>query len=543
MQSLFSRMILAAMLGACLSSHLAAQQPAGKCHIILLDVSGSMKQRYAGGLKDWLIRPLLTSAAFAPNDRVIVRWFDHRGNSAFQANDPQRRFDGTLDAQAILNQVATWDQAVGANTNMPEGVNLALGDIKNLQVQGDVLIWMLTDNVQDVGGPGDANQLYQGIKDNESFRAAYLFPLVKEKNGQPPPESAMVLYLLHYSEQPTRFRLDGVAESAARKIDNPRITWFPLETGLDINENNITVNDEPAMIVDGKLKLPAVPEGTTPDFTLRFPFSSRIRGRKIVSSQIKHQKATLENLPSSVEAQGDASLWDVDISPKNLTIEPSKNSEINYTTSLRAPDLTLRPAGFWNALINSYSDSVDLSFQFTLEDVETRIESPEVSRVKNLQEIENNLRPSQKNIRSRRFPLSFQVQYNSLWRRALVAGLALIICLAVAGVALALASKSAYEISSPFGEQVMKLPMVGRDYITINGDRAAVVSKTPGKMTVAPLGAYTLNGGLAAQRLTASADNSFTIENQTDGRRFPYSLRRLVKHRNTAAPDDHSWDV
>jgi hypothetical protein len=426
---------------------------------------------------------------------------------------------------------------------MAEALNLTLEDIKNLQIKGDVLIWMITDNVQDVSGLGDANQLYQNIKDNESFRAAFLFPLVKEKGGSPPPGGAMVMYLLHYSEQPTPLKLDGVAESAGRKIDNPTITWFPLGTGLEINNSNITVNEEPAAIVDGKLKLPLVAEGTTPDFTLRFPFQSRIRGRRIVSSQIRQQKVTLLNMPASLEPEGDSTLWHVDISPKNLAVESGKNSEATYTTSVRASELTLGPARFWDALWNSESDTVELAFQFTLEDVETRIDAPEVAQVKNLQDIENNLRPSPKNIRSKQIPMAFQVQYNSLWRRILVGGLALFTCMILAGTLLALSSKSRYEISSPFGEQVISLPLLGSGYITVQGERAAIVSKRFGKLTVTPLGAFTLNGALASQRLVENADNSFTIESRVDGRRFPYSLRRLVQQRSGPVKDDHPWDL
>ena len=49
-----------------------AQQSTGKCHIMLLDVSGSMMRHYANNLRGWLVEKLLTSSAFAASDRVIA---------------------------------------------------------------------------------------------------------------------------------------------------------------------------------------------------------------------------------------------------------------------------------------------------------------------------------------------------------------------------------------------------------------------------------------------------------------------------------------
>src|SRR5215213_9096330 len=221
MRRLTIQIIIGLLLVAGIQSVASGQSSGGKCHVLLLDVSGSMKNRYGRDLKSWLIQPLLASSGFNPKDRVLERWFDHRGNTEFSADDNQRRYFNNMDAQAVLNQVPTAQDAMGLDTDLSEAINLALADIKNLQIQGDVLIWMLTDNVQDVRGRGDANELYQNIKDNENFRAAYLFPLVKEKDGRPPEESAMILYLLAYSSNPSAFKLDNIAESASKNINNP----------------------------------------------------------------------------------------------------------------------------------------------------------------------------------------------------------------------------------------------------------------------------------------------------------------------------------
>lgn len=516
------------------------QSSGGKCHVLLLDVSGSMKDRYNGDLKSWLIEPLLASNGFNPNDRVLVRWFDKRGNTNFTADDQQRWDFRKWEAKDVLDKVPV--SAPGLQTDLLEAIKLAYADIENLQIQGDVLIWMLTDNQQDAGGKEDPTEFYKYIISEEKFRAAYLFPLVKEKDGQEP-ERAMVLYLMHYSQKPSSFKLDSIAESASKKIHNQPVTWFPLETGISINPSNIVVNDEPAMIVDNKLKLPVVAEGVTPDFTIHFPFTSRLHARKLEGSLIKNQKASLDSLPSTLETQGDASSWHVDISPKTLTIEPYKNSEVIYTTTIGGNDLTLHPASFWDALWNPLSEPVDIKFQYTLEDEKPVIDSQELSQVRDLDKIAAHLRPSQKNIRPGQVLMSFQVQYNTLWRRVLV-GLLVVFALALAGGAMfALASKSHYALSSPFGEQVLPLPLMGRSYITINGDRAAVIRKRFGKMSIAPLGTYLLSGAVTPQVLEENAENNFTLDNQMDARHYAYSLRRLVRQKNVPIKDDDSWNL
>src|SRR6185295_7965856 len=77
------------------------QSVIARTHLILLDSSSGMKQRYVDNLRCWLVEPLLTSTAFAADDRIILRWFDQRGNSNFDPNDRQRKYDGKFDAAAV----------------------------------------------------------------------------------------------------------------------------------------------------------------------------------------------------------------------------------------------------------------------------------------------------------------------------------------------------------------------------------------------------------------------------------------------------------
>ncbi len=523
MKSVMSRKFIG-LLAVALALGVLAYEAQGKTHYLLLDDSGSMKLRYGNNMKAWLFEPLLKSSAFSPQDRVIVRWFDHRGSSNFQANDPQRKYDGKHDWQAVLNHMPLAAHAIGSDTDIPEGLELTLRDIEQLKVTDEVLIWVVTDNVQDVGGSGDVDPLYQRIKDDTNFQSAYIFPLTNENNAKlSPTQSAMVMYLLQFSKKPTRPGLDRLADDVGRRIGNVPVTWFPIDKGVDLNEAGIRVNGEPSALVDGKLRLPDVTEGSVPEFTLEFPFESKLRNLKIVQSKIIPQKTSSLTLPADLEADGDLNSWQGSISPTDLTLEAGKKSAVTYTTKLSG-EMTFRPTSFWNALWNSTSESVQATFDYRLMNVDAQMDVSALNQVQNLRGIESNVRQSQKNIRSRSIPMSFQVQFNSLWRRIVAALICLALLLVILGAASIFLIKNQYQLTTPFGEQRLALPLFGRSYIMINADRAAVI-KRMGKLTVTPLGAYTVNGALRAHPLDQTT-NSFEIESQVDNRRYPYVLSR-----------------
>jgi hypothetical protein len=523
------------LLALTLSLGVLAHEARGKTHYFLLDDSGSMKSRYANNMRGWLFEPLLKSTSFSSDDRIIVRWFDQRGNSSFQSSDPQRKYDGKYDAQAVLNQMPSAANATGAQTNIPEGLELTLKDIEQLKVTDEVLIWLVTDNVQDVGGGGDVDPLYHRIKDDTSFQAAYIFPLTNENNAKlSPGDPAMVMYLLQFSKKPTRPGLDRLADDVGRRIGNVPVTWFPIDKGVDLNEAGIRVNGEPAALIDGKLKLSDVQEGSIPEFTLEFPFESKLRNLKIVQSKIIPQKTSSLTLPAGLEAQGDLNSWRGNISPTDLTLEAGKKSAVTYTTKLSG-EMTFRPTSFWDALWNSTSDPIHATFDYKLMNVDAKMDLSGLNQVKNLQGIENNVRQSQKNVRSRSIPMSFQVQFNSLWRRVLAFLVLLALLLLSLGGASVFFIKSHYQLATPFGDQHLALPLFGRSYVIINGDRAAVI-KRMGKPTITPLGPYTINGALQAHPLD-QAINSFEIESQVDNRRYPYTLSRVTRAAGQPAVD------
>jgi hypothetical protein len=535
---LLLRFTMCALLIACAAISSAAQQGGGTTHVLLLDISGSMKPRYENNMKGWLIEPLLRSAAFGPNDRVIVRWFNYRGNASFDRKDPLRRYDGKNDVAQILGNIPG-PQSISGNTDLREAVELVLADAKGLPIQGDILIWMITDNVQDVGKQGSVAPLYQRIVGEPNFRAAYIYPLVKENNSAlPQGKDAMVMYLLHYSPQGSFTGMDRLADDASRKIGNEATTWIPFEGRISIDEGSIVVNSEPVRLVDGRLELPAVAEGTPPEFNIQFYIKSQLRGREIKSGKLANPKAVVQ-LPDTIEVEGDQSAWRATVSPTDLALKSQKKSPVQYTARVTAGELTLHPASFWDAVWGSTSEPIDAMLQLTPTDVQTKMDVSEFSSVKNLSSIQNILQQSQNNRRPILIPMRFQVEFSTVGRRILVGAVAAFAILGAVGLASIFFIKTPFELSTPAGEQVLMLPVIGSAYLSDDGARAAVIRKRFGSISVASLGEYTLDGGQRTRRLSPTSD-SFVIVNQSLNRADQYHIRR--KRRATQDKIDREDD-
>jgi len=88
---------------------------------------------------------------------------------------------------------------------------------------------------------------------------------------------------------------------------------------------------------------------------------------------------------------------------------------------------------------------------------------------------------------------------------------------------------------------VLAMPLIGKEYISLNGNRAAVISRTLGKLRVAPLVGYTIDGATAPRPLSERGDQ-FNVINQEDLRGYAHSFRRLTKQPASAAPKDDFLD-
>jgi hypothetical protein len=576
---------------ACASASLGA-----KTHVFLLDKSGSMNQRYTT-LRQWLITPLLDSEAFAPEDRVIVRWFASRDGVAFNKDDADLRMKyESFNKQRVLDSIPKPGDTRGS-TNIPQGLELSLADIGGLGVEGDVLLWLITDNIQSVGGgPDEMAAFYNKIANNRDklFRSAYLFPLVRESGvALNDKQNAMIMYLLHYSAAAPQLRREavaGYAKSAAAKINNPVITWFPIAEALVPDPVYSTGDEEDAAleVVDDALPLGKVKEGEPVSFNVRIRFKSRAIERSI-SGRIANERVELdwsnfgfvdarmeqdgadgggtepvvvEPTPVEPEPQPSqnflqdaaiagtdghpASKWSVnfDARDKRIELKPGQTSDIVYTINISNP-ARLYPANRWTTGLTAESEPIFGTVSYQLTGLESEIEqdTKDLLRVANGDRITNIAQMNVQDAKSKplSFNFQFRVQHDRAGRLAVVVVLGLLLLALLVGTLAVLLLRTRYELTTPSGERVLAMPLVGKEYISLHGNRAAVISRTLGKLRVAPLAGYTIDGATAPRPLAESGDQ-FNVINQEDNRGYLHAFRRLTKQPTATAPKDDFLD-
>lgn len=576
-----------------------------KTHVFLFDVSGSMNKRYGENetsVKEWLVRPLLKNGAFSPADKLIVRWFDQSGSTNFNPNDARRRVKHVpYNEQTVLDNVPTVRDAGAPCTNIPEALDLTVGDVAGYNVANDVLIWIVTDNVQDTcsrAADKDIAPFYNKIAERQGreFFGAHLFPLGKEA-GQPiSGKPALILYLLHYSKGAPRLTVGDVTEIAqrtARQIDNPAITWLPFERAV-VPGPEFTENEEMEVLGDGvvRLKTP-IQEGDS--LNLNFSFRLKPPRQRAIRGKIKNERfqldwpsfitveageaapssepieggeASSESSEATSEVSGEASAsgssqgapaWDVQISPDDIVLLPDgrqraadgsaagqnrggDTSKTEYTVVMSNP-AGLRPAGFFSALAGSVSPPIQGMLLFDLDDLRTEVQfdNPALNQVPNTEIIKTIVGKTTEKPRSIPIAVEFQVQYNNARRWLLLVVAALLIVGLLLALVLLFTLRTRYELQTPSGERTIALPVVGSQLVAVNGTNAARISKRFGKITIAPVGSFTVGGERTPRVLTGNNDQ-FTIESPDEGRSYPHAFRRAGRGAAVAARKDTFLD-
>ncbi len=580
-----------------------AQGRPPKTHLFLFDVSGSMKMkgydRYAN-LNAWLVGPMLDSGAFAEGDRVVVRWFHERPAEQvrFDPRDEELRLKlTTYSRQAVLGGVPRSEDATRGSTNITQALDLALADIGGYGLNDDVLIWLLTDNFQQSGaasgsGSTDIKPFYQKIDANrDSFRAAYIFPLVNENGAKlAAGREAMILYLLHYSPRPSGLNTNEVSAGVAAKIGNPVITWFPI--GKNVVPEPVPAEDGETQLNGDTWVLGKVPEGRPLNFgDIRFHLRSKLQSR-FLRGEIKPLPNAEMVWPSSVvvgapegareepatadgaqpdptevtdsmpagpgtpampagESATEATPWLVGITPTRISLAPGEKSKTVYTVNLSS-DAAPRAASFWAALTEAESAPVSGIVSFAIENISAEVHTDESAlTVANADVIRDLIRKSVEQANSQTaaasnrtfsLPIEFCVEYDTTSRYMILGAAAFLLLALGAGAGLVLLKKTRYELTMPSGPRVLALPLVGSEYVSVNGgQRAAVITRRFGAPSIRPLRNYLIDGSSAPRRLPDVGD-SFVVESQADGKGYALSWRLHRPEVSVGARKDGFYD-
>ena len=202
-------------------------------HIFIFDTSGSMKPAWANSntaafVKDGLLaNPLV----ILPEEQAIARAFHLEPSGPFGEEFGQddslrlypeesvRPFTVQTELAEFARQVAPALRATSEDTDLHQAIRKALLDWERLASGGPAIIWMLTDNWQDVAGKSSGiDGFYSVLGFDPRFHAIQILPLLRNPYGV---EGNLVLYAIGATEGSTDAdlpdldsRLDGIRQAA-----------------------------------------------------------------------------------------------------------------------------------------------------------------------------------------------------------------------------------------------------------------------------------------------------------------------------------------
>lgn len=368
-RALFASLVLGAAISmAVLSANTeAAATPARPSaplhHVVMLDVSGSMRDRgYAKaspGGAHWdlpmqgILHKLLQAGdgCFLATDTVTLAPF-----SSQRIDDDYHR---TPVGPITLSEGPRVQQAIDAMI-VDGDTDLTYALENGLSMAGqDGVLWIITDNENNFAGNTTDEQFYTKLRDDSRIASVYLFPLSRDSGD------ALVAYLI----LPKRVDwADDLAAEASARLGSSAILFRPIlsdQATPDLSiGREITLENAPAGAAvetsPGQITLDYA-EGDTLQGELQFKIHSNLRRWRIVGARIDDASALLQ-VPEGYTTNGETAKAGVNITHRQLTVAPQQDSAETYLLNLseltvnNEPIMLSRPAA--EGLLSALTDSL-----------------------------------------------------------------------------------------------------------------------------------------------------------------------------------------
>lgn len=175
---------------------------AAVAQLFLFDLSGSMRDEWETTENLSFVESALLGnlEVIEPRDLVIVRAFYLQPPSDFDSVDPLRLWPpGPPAPFASKDELKRFAASTTArlrstkfDTDLHQALCKALLDLEHLAAGSNAIIWLLTDNWQDVGGNAEGiNDFYDVLATDERVQGVWLLPLLRNSGG---PEGNLILY-------------------------------------------------------------------------------------------------------------------------------------------------------------------------------------------------------------------------------------------------------------------------------------------------------------------------------------------------------------
>ncbi len=323
---------------AALAQEPAPAIPAPLRHIVLLDVSGSMRNRgyahrgpdgrstlWAPPLPDFVSKLL---GGFSPQDEVVVLPFSEAITDAKES----RAATAPQTLQNLSAVVANLPTPGGGATNMTYALDQA---VSQYAPAGTTLVWLITDNENNIDTQQNDQEFYQRLSGQASghekdYSHVLFFPIASHQvhGSDPTMGDNLVMYLL-IPGQGERPWVDAVMEQVKKTTGFSGVIFRPLYADpgrpvLDFSQELKVQGRGPKVRQEGGTTVLTFEEGDTLRGKVGFKVRSHLKGWKIENATLEDATVDLQ-IPAGYEGAGNRQLtWEV--SPKNLSVEPEKES-------------------------------------------------------------------------------------------------------------------------------------------------------------------------------------------------------------------------
>lgn len=345
-------------------------------HVVLLDVSGSMRQKGYSTAQSWgpevpaLISSLLQVEGdyFGSDSRFILR--------PFSDGDTDQKERRIALGPAYLNEVSERFSEVDPPLNGATDMARAL-DLGQLMLQAcphPGVIWLITDNENNFSTNQSDQKFYERLRDSTDYNYVYLFPLADPQNH---PNDSLVMYLLIPPRVMSREEAQKLAEQVEKRTRFGGMLFRPLYTETDATplefskELNLEAPGKHRIEQEGGQTVLYFSEGEKLQGNLSFRIRSRLKGWKLEGATLEDADVELRVPPVYVDGSSEKLRWQV--TPKALDVAPEQDSLTLFHLQIAGPGgkpirLKRRPADMLTHLFSKYLPEIqgDVKMKATL---------------------------------------------------------------------------------------------------------------------------------------------------------------------------------
>lgn len=310
-------------------------------HVILVDVSGSMRQHGYSDRQSWAPDlPDLLKALVQPEGKFFseASQFTLRPFSDEATDKKESRI--ALGPAPLADFATRWEEVTppgGGATDMSRALAIAQLMLQASSHPG--VVWLITDNENNFSTNQSDHSFYQSLRDSPDYSYVYLFPLGDPKKR---PNDCLVMYLLVPPRVLETREVAELAKEVEKRTHFGGMLFRPLynetdSTTLDFSkELTFEAPGKHKMEQEGGQTVLYFNEGDKLQGNLRFRIRSRLKGWKVQGASLEDADVELR-VPPIYEGGSKTKLsWQV--TPKTLEVAPEQDSMTMFSLQLAGPE-------------------------------------------------------------------------------------------------------------------------------------------------------------------------------------------------------------